>query len=481
MGNESHRDTETIPLYRATASRIESMIAEGIYRAGDRLPSIRVLSRQLRVSINTIAQAYAFLEDTRIIEARPQSGHYVSCVRQKRKPLPAASPPEVAASRVSVPNDHLRIIRELADPGIIPLGRGAPSSALLPVAKLNRMLANQTRSCPLDCVSYASSDGLERLRIEIAKRSGDYGCRLSPDDIIITSGCMEAVTLALYAVCRPGDTVLVESPVYYTFLNIIQWLDLKVLEIPASPEEGMNLEVLRYALEHNEIRACLIISNYGNPLGSLMADAKKQELVRLLATRGIPLIEDDVYGDLGFGHLRPYSFKAYDTTGDVILCSSFSKTLAPGYRTGWIVPGNFYTKVASLKSMFNIATATPPQLAIAEFLSCGGYDRHLRATRRTCQRQLERIRQCVMESFPDGVRNIRPQGGYFLWLELPEPIDTVRLYQEALCHGIGIAPGMLFTTGNKFKNCLRLNGSFWSERIAEAIRTIGRIASEIAC
>ena len=248
--------------------------------------------------------------------------------------------------------------------------------------------------------------------------------------------------LALQATCRPGDTVVLESPAYYTFLSSLQWLGLKVLEVPSDPREGMNLAVLDYAVRHNRVQACLVIPNFNTPLGSRMPDDKKRELVEMLARRDIPLIEDDVYGDLGFGSSRPPVCKAWDRKGLVLTCSSFSKTLAPGYRVGWIAPGRYYREVEHLKKVFNLATASPTQLAIAEFLTSGGYDRHLRTIRRIHAERVAQLREAVLRHFPAGTRVTRPDGGYVVWVEIPRQFDSFRLYEQALEAGIGIAPGM---------------------------------------
>lgn len=238
----------------------------------------------------------------------------------------------------------------------------------------------------------------------------------------------------------------------------------------------MNLDVLDYAIRHNPVRACIVIANFNNPLGSVMPDEKKRELVLLLAKHGIPLIEDDVYGDLGFMPARPTVAKAYDDRGLVITCSSFSKTLAPGYRVGWIVPGRFQEQVERLKTLFNIATASPTQLAIAEFLASGGYDRHLRRIRRQYAEQVAQTRDAVARSFPPGTRLTRPEGGYVLWAELPEAVDGLRLHEAAMHEAIGIAPGIMFTTGDKYRSCIRLSAAFWSKRVEQAIETVGRLA-----
>jgi DNA-binding transcriptional MocR family regulator len=311
----------------------------------------------------------------------------------------------------------------------------------------------------------------------VAKRALGAGCTLRPDEIVITAGCVEAVSLSLRVTCRPGDTVAIESPSYFNFLQLIQELGLRALEIPATPREGMSIEALRYAIEHNPVRACLVISNFTNPLGSLMPDAKKRELAELLAKHDIPLIEDDIYGDLPFANERPSVAKAYDRKGTILLCSSFSKTLAPGYRVGWIAPGRFQPEIERLKVLANIATASPTQLAIAEFLANGGYDHHLRSLRRAYANQVALMGEAIGRHFPPGTRVTRPAGGSILWLELPEYVDAVELYGDALKEGITIAPGPIFSATGKYRNNIRLNAAFWSERIELAIKTLGTLAA----
>ena len=482
MATAGPRRAATRPLlYERVAADVADLIARGTYRVGDRLPSVRALSRRLRVSINTVNEAYAQLENRRLVDARPQSGYYVSC------PLPEpeggeerASTRKLAATPVELGTGPLAVMRTLADPALVPLGRGVPNTELLPVDKLSRMLAVEARRFRLESVTYAGAKGLKRLRTQIAKRSLDAGCRLTPEDVVVTSGCVEAVTLALQATCRPGDTVAIGSPVYYTFLSSIQELGLKVLEIPSTPREGMSVEVLAYALRHHAIRACLVIANFNNPLGGVMPDERKAELVRLLRSHDVPLIEDDVYGDLGFGLHRPTATKAFDEAGLVLYCSSFSKTLAPGYRVGWIAPGRYLERVQRLKSVFSLSSASPTQLAVAEFLTSGGYDRHLRALRRTYAAQLGHVRAAIAQSFPEGTRVTRPEGGFVLWVELPPEVDGLELHHQALRRGIAVAPGSLFTTSDRYRSCVRVSGAFWSDRIRDALRTLGGIASSMA-
>ncbi len=468
-------------LYERVAAEIGELIERGTYRPGDRIPSIRELAGQRRISINTALGAYARLEDLHLVEVRPQSGYYVA----SRLAEPAQGLDEDAARKdlrprtVSLGRAPLEVMRFLRDPALLPLGRALPNLDLLPADRLARMLASEARRFRNESVAYAGSQGLKRLRTQIAQRAVAAGCRLGPDDVIVTSGCVEAVTLALQATCKPGDTVAVASPVYSTFLNSIQWLGLKVLEIPSRARKGMSLSVLEYALRHQRVDACLSITNFSNPLGSVMTDGDRKQLVEMLARREIPLIEDDVYGELGFGPARPFSLKALDQKGLVLECSSFSKTLAPGYRVGWIVPGRYRERVEHTKALFNVATASPTQLAIAEFLGSGGYDRHLRTIRRTYARQVAEMRASIGRWFPDETRVSRPEGGFVLWVEMPPHADGFAVYEQALRRGIGVAPGCLFTIGDGFRNCLRLSAAVWSSRIAEAVRTLGLIAHDM--
>jgi DNA-binding transcriptional MocR family regulator len=340
-------------------------------------------------------------------------------------------------------------------------------------------MASELRRIGDQGVQYHMPPGYERLRVQIARRAIIAGISAGPDEVLITSGCVEAVLLALRATCRAGDTIAVESPFYFNFLQMIAELGLKALEIPSTPREGISIEALRYAIEQSKISACLVITNFGNPLGSLMPDERKRELVELLAHHEIPLIEDDIYGDLVFANDRPSTAKSYDRAGLVIYCSSFSKTIAPGYRVGWSIAGRFQGEMERLKMMMNIATASPPQLALAEFLATGGYDHHLRAIRRIHARNISQMADAVVRYFPAGTCMTRPLGGFILWVEMPGGTDAIQLYHRALEHGISIVPGPLFSLTLKYGNHIRLSAASWDERIERGIQTLGELAHEL--
>lgn len=466
-------------LYEEVAERMSRLIEEGIFRAGERIPSVRALSRQFGISVSTVLEAYSVLEDRGVIQARPQSGYYVNA----RVPaIPAStevSHRSLNPTRVGNMAMSFSILRAASQEGIIPLGAAIPNAEHLPVERLNRMLSAAVRRHPVQSVSYDVPPGCGSLRAQIARRSLSFGCSLAPGEIVTTGGCVEAVMLALRATCKPGDIVVVESPTYYNFLLLIESLNLRALEVPCHPRDGVSIEALRYAMDHNRISACLFNLNYNNPIGSIMPAERKRELVELLAAREIPLIEDDIHGDLSFASERPVSARAFDRAGLVLLCSSFSKTLAPGYRVGWIAPGRYQTEVEQVKLMTNISTPTPTQLAVAEFLTIGGYDRHLRKLCRVYASQTARMAEAVGRFFPEGTRVSHPEGGHFLWVEMPDAIDSFSLFHQAMSHGISIAPGPIFSATGKYANCIRLNASSWSGRVEQAIETLGRLAREL--
>lgn len=303
------------------------------------------------------------------------------------------------------------------------------------------------------------------------------GHALSPDDVVITNGCTEAFTLALSAVARPGDTIAVESPTYFGFLHTLEVLGLKVLELPTDPVEGIHIEAFARLLDAGPVAACLLSSSFSNPLGVSMPDARKRELLALLARHGVPLIEDDVYGDIHFARERPTPFIALDGGANTLYCSSFSKSLAPGYRVGWIAPGKYAQQVVDRKLAFSLCSPVLPQVALADFLASGAYDAHMRRLRRLLEENLRHLTRAIEASFPAETRVSRPAGGFALWVELPRGFDSRALFDAALELGICFAPGDVFSASRRFRNCLRLSAGWsWSERIEEGVRRLGQLA-----
>jgi len=325
-------------------------------------------------------------------------------------------------------------------------------------------------------LNYESIQGNLNLRNQIARMSLLWGGKITGDDVITTTGCMDAITLCLNAVTKPGDTIAVESPSYHGILQLAESFSLKVLELPTNPVYGVELDYLKKALKQYKIKALVLIPNFHNPLGSCMPEENKMELVKLLTSENIPLIEDDIYGEMHFGKSRPKTCKTCDESGMVLYCSSFSKSLAPGYRVGWTIPGNFKEKILQLKLNHTISSSTLPQAAIGHFLEHGRYEHHLRSLRKTLHTQCLRYVQAIKEYFPEGTRLSRPQGGFVLWLELDRNINTIDLFQLALKHHINISPGRMYTLQDRYYNCLRLTfAQPWSEKVEKGIKKLGEL------
>jgi DNA-binding transcriptional MocR family regulator len=468
-GNDEH-------LYQEVAQDIARAIEGGSLQPGQKVPSVRHLSAQRGVSISTVLQAYRVLENDGLIEARPQSGYFV---RTRPRSLPPEAQPPDDASDISTCALVRQVLRATSDTRLLNLSVAVPGRELLPWRAVERAMGAVLRHAPGSSASYDMPPGCAALRGEIARRAVEAGCALAPDELLLTSGATEAINLCLRAVTKPGDTVAIESPVYFGVLQIFETLGLRALELPTHPREGLSLEALEVALESHEIGACLLMPNLSNPLGSTMPDARKQLLVEMLAARQIPLIEDDTYGDLSFAPARGRTCKSFDTRGDVLLCSSFSKTMGPGLRVGWAAPGNHLKEVLKLKMTSSMATATLPPLAVAEFLQNGSYDHHLRRTRKIYAAQLTTTIEAVSKYFPDGTRLMRPDGGFLMWVEMPTPINTLTLFFEALEHDIAIAPGCLFSARDRYNHCLRLSaGMSWNSEVERALQTLGNLAKK---
>lgn len=465
-------------LYHDLAERTERLISSGVLRAGDRLPSVRQACGTHGVSPITVTQAYYLLESRGLIEARPKSGYFVRARLGRSLPEPDMTHPAGGATPLQVSDFIFQILDSVRDPAVVPLGSSFPSPYLFPLAKLGRCLAGAARHFdPLATVTDLPP-GNEELRRQLALRYLAQGATVSPQEIVVTAGAMEGLNLCLQAVTQPGDLIAVESPTFYAGLQASERLGLKVIEIPTHPREGVSLAALEEALRRHPVKACLFMLNFANPTGSLVSDGRKQALLELLTRHQVPLIEDDVYAELYFGRQAPRCSKADDPDGLVLHVSSFSKCLAPGYRLGWVAAGRYARQVQRLKLSTSLATSGPVQIALADYLKQGGYDSHLRQLRRRLAEQEAALVDAVERHFPPGTRLARPQGGYFLWLELPRQVDTLRLHQQALERGISIAPGPIFSAKREFAHCLRLNfGHPDSPRQQEAVATLGRLVA----
>jgi DNA-binding transcriptional MocR family regulator len=468
-------------LYRDLAQQICEAMRAGSLRVGDRIPSVRRLSKQHSVSISTAVQALRHLENQRLIEARPKSGFFVSRQPQELAEPEESRPPR-SARYVVTPSLQREYIEAFSAPHAVPLGAVVPASSMFPGERLARLVAATARRNPTLTVKYpVYSPGAEELRRVIARRALDCGVRLGAGDVIVTAGALEAVMLALRAVARPGDAIALESPTHFMLLQAIEGLGMKALEIPTHPRSGLSIDALDLASQkRGAVRALLLVPTFSNPLGATIPEEHRKRLVELCAEREIAIIENDVVGEVSFEEPRPRPLKSWDKTGNVLLCSSFSKTIAPGLRIGWIAPGRYQQQVEMLRLAGFTFAPHIPQLALAQFITNGGYDLHLRKLRGSLREQAGRLRETVAASFPADSRVTKPRGGYVLWVELPARIDAVELFRRARAENITLAPGPLFTSTDRFRNCIRLSFAHnWSRTIEDAIARVGRIAREL--
>ncbi|MBI4805796.1 MAG: PLP-dependent aminotransferase family protein [Desulfovibrio sp.] len=473
MSSEAYR-------YETVRQNVLDMIESGALKPGEKAPSLRRLAGRMRVSLSTVALAYAQLESEGVMEARPKSGFYVRKARQVLPPPSSreqdAAPPE-PLNRAGLIR---KVMEDMARRDTLPLGVARTAESLLPLRQINRILAQVLRDEGERVGFYGPVQGLEPLRRQIVLRSMEAGIECGASDILVTSGAMEALHIALRCVTRSGDTVAIASPTYYCFLQLLENLGLRVVEIPSRPGEGVRPADLAQAVERFRVAACVLTPNFNNPDGALTPDDAKAEILEILAAKDIPLIEDDVYGDMHFAAERPKCCKAFDRKGLVLTCSSFSKTIAPGYRVGWLLPGRFKDTALEVKATTSVATATPTQMALAEYLGSGGHHRHLKRLRPAVKAMMENMHALVCQYFPPGTKATRPEGGSVMWVELPGSTDGVEFMHRALAKGITVAPGVLFSSLDRFGEFIRVSYCVPdSPELTQAVRTLGEIAGDL--
>lgn len=463
-------------LYQQFAREVAELIASGQLKPGERLPSVREARARRGVSAATVFQAYQVLERDGLVVARPQSGFYVNARLAEPSRTSRSHVADESASEVNVSDLVFQVLAQVRARGIAPLGSAFPGADLFPLARLARAAAKGLVAMDPATIVEHLSPGHPRLLEQIGLRYRIDGIRLASNEIVVTHGALEALNVALQVTTRPGDTVIVESPTFYAALQAIERLGLKALPVPTSPETGIDLDALDAALSRQAVAACWLMPNFQNPTGAVMSDPAKRALVQMLARRDIPLIEDDVYAELYYGSQRPRPAKAFDESGLVLHCSSFSKSLAPGYRVGWVAGGRYAEAIQRLTLMTTLSASLPAQVALMHVLEEGGYERHLRRLRGVLHGRMTAALGEIAAAFPSGTHVARPRGGYFAWIDLPERVDAMRLHQAALANGIGVAPGHLFSPDARFSRCIRINCGHDERTTLPAIRRLGELA-----
>lgn len=458
--------------YRQIAEQIKQAIHAGSLAPDSRLPSVRTLATQYNVSLTTALKTLRTLEDERYAVARPKSGFFVAPQRPASRALPAVSEQPRAIAPLDEQTElHLAM---LGSDCRVRLDLANGDSALYPIRRIGLLMRQMGYSKPALLGNTVKGTGYAPLKTEIARRAVDYGCNISADDILITNGCIEAISLSLRATTQPGDVVAVESPCYFVLLQMLHNLNLRVIEVEAGPEGYVNVATLTRLFQRKAVRVFLTLCNVNNPLGKSIPNEQKAYIARQADENDVVIIEDDIFGDTAFGERRPFPMRAFSP--NAILCSGFSKTVAPGIRIGWVHSVNYMRKIASLKYTSTMGTSVLSQAAVAELLRSGGYDAHLRKLRRELARQISEMRQSVLREFPAGTTVSDPEGGYVLWVAMPPQALNVReLFLKARNAGIGIAPGHIFATDQRYDNCFRLNAGFgWNAEVEQAIRQLAQ-------
>ncbi len=469
-------------LYMQVATGLEKMISEDVLKIGDKLPSVRLLSEEYGISMGTAFQAYYHLEGKGLIESRPKSGYYVRFNQRRFPDLPKMIQPDTISHDVSVKEMIASIYSDIAThtDKVINFALAVPDVSLLPTAKINKSVMHALRNSKDHCISYEHTQGNIELRKQIAKLSFNWGGKIKPDEVIVTNGCLEAITICLKAVTKPGDTVAVESPNYFGIFQAIEGMGLKVVEVSSCFVSGLELDCLQQVIKKFPIKACVVIPNFNNPLGGCMPDENKKKLVEIITKHNIPLIEDDIYGELYFGKTRPRTCKYYDTKGMVMHCSSLTKSLAPGYRIGWTLPGKFLDEVKQIKRASNISSPTLTQAAMAHFLQIGRYEYHLKNLRKALHLQCLRYMQAIIEYFPEDTKVSRPHGGFVLWVQLNKKVNAFKLRTEAMKHNISIVPGKIFSVSCNYSHCIRISfGKPWDEDADYGLMMLGKLIQKM--
>lgn len=463
--------------YQRLAEQLCEQIASGVWQPGDRLPSLREQVASSGMSFMTVGHAYQLLESQGRIIARPQSGYYVA-----PRPIlqPTVQPAQVMRDEaVDINTSIFEMLQASRDASVMPFASAFPDPRLFPLQQLNRSLAQVSKTATAMSVLENLPPGNAELRHAIARRYAQQGITVSPDDIVITAGALEALNLSLQAVTEPGDWVIVENPCFYGALQALERLRLKALSVATDVKEGIDLVALEQALQDYPVKACWLMTNSQNPLGFTLSPAKKARLVALLDKHNVMLIEDDVYSELYFGREKPLPAKAWDRSDRILHCSSFSKCLVPGFRIGWVAAGKHARTIQRLQLMSTLSTSSPMQLALVDYLSTRRYDAHLRRLRRQLAERKQQAWQSLLRHLPADVKIHHNNSGYFLWLELPESMDAGELTAQALAHQISIAPGKMFSTSDTWKRFFRFNTAWqWGEREESAVKQLGQLIRE---
>lgn len=473
IGTDGNEKMASQYLYQQLEHRLRQNITDERWPAGEKLPSIRRLCQQQQLSKATVLHALQRLEAEGLIEARAKSGYYVRTNVIPSSQTPSQRAETLPPAAASVKTLFYDIMRRSAAFDLLPNSQDNQQSAEL--AALSRALGKTLRRQSTQAhLQYDEPAGDLNLRTQISRRYALRNTAIDPKGLCITSGCQHALFLALMASCKPGDVVAVESPGFYGVLQLLQQLQLQVVEVPTSPTDGMDIDALSEIVRQWQVRAVVVTPAFSTPTGAVMPEAAKAKLMAMATSHDLAIIEDDIYGETGFVNSPP-PIKQLDEEGRVILCSSFSKTLSRDLRLGWIAAGRWHQNVQQLKLVTQLATSKFSQSGVAQFMADGYYSRHLKKQRYQLQHQRDQL-VALLESWPVPIRYTAPNGGLALWVQLPEEVDSLVVYQRALTQDIVTTPGPLFSATEQFNNCMRISFLHpWTQKRTDALQQLPSI------
>ncbi len=456
------------------ALSLKHLIETGTWKLHEKLPSLRQQAETSGFSLITVMNAYQELEAQGLIYSKEKLGYFVA-----DNPLQTALAKKVVLNeKIEINSLVFRYLKSIQSEKIVPLGSAFPNSQLLYSPKLMQTLAQQAKHR----ISYEQTPSLPpgnyELRKQIAQRYCMQGIPTDPSDIVITSGGLDALNLSLKAMTQMGDYILLQETIFYGAWQAAENLGLKVITIPEHPEHGLDLEAFKKAITSYPIKVCLLMLNSHNPIGFTVNEDIKFELAKLLHEHEIYLIEDDVYEELYYDQKKPLSMKYYDQQNLVLHCSSFSKTLGAGFRVGWVYAGKFSEHIQHVQLMSTISVNSFIQNALADYLTHRHYEKHLKNLRNTLKRLKNQYYQYLIKKLPEDCQVSYYPSGYFLWITLPQHIDSSRIYEKMILNDIGVAPSILFYRKNKKQNHIRINCSF--EMNDEMINKIDLLIAQIS-
>ncbi len=460
--------------YKLIADQIIQDIKTNKLSLGQRLPSLRQLRKQQGISMTTALNSYRSLEERGWIVTSPKSGFFVST------PFDASDIPRLpqflsSAKGISLEGQYSSLQAECVDG---PFGISRLNPEYVPLTTLKRSIKRITQRGDDLLQSYANPQGLSSLRNAIAEHFGAQGFSLAENELCITSGCMDAIRISLLATSKPGDAIAVSSPCFDGLLDLLRSMQRQVVEIPCT-SDGVDIQQLEAQFANDQVAAALFSSSHMNPHGISLSVEQKRSLAELANRYRMPIIEDDVYGELGFDNSFPLPIKHWDENGYVLWCSSISKTLASGLRIGWCSAGRYLNTCRSICVTESLGKNGLMQASLADFIAAGHYKRHLQSITRKILANTVAYRQLLLDRLPQGSAISAPRGGLVLWVQVPR-LDDARLRELAAAAKLDLRLGGQFTSRRFYRDCFRINAGWGLDQMHDETRNIEQALIELA-